>query len=82
MRPYVADVGRAYISARLRALADQVDETGEGVSIVCLFGPAGPGEDEQPMAFVHAPDAFGAIMHAAEFLTRVVDDVPSGATSL
>ncbi len=83
MRPYVADgPARGHISERLRQLADRVDATGEGVSVVCLFGPEGEPKDQQACAFVHAPDAFGAIMEAAEFLARVVDDVPTGATSL
>jgi hypothetical protein len=82
VRPYYSEVmGRAHISSCLRMLADRVDATGEGVSIVCVVGPD-PEPESQPMAIVLAPDAFGAIMHAAEYLARIVDDVPSNETSL
>jgi len=82
VRPYYSEVmGRAHISSRLRMLADRVDATGEGVSIVCVIGPD-HAADASEMAIVLAPDAFGAIMHAAEYLTRIVDDVPSNETSL
>lgn len=82
MRPYYSEVmGRKHISDRLRVLADRVDATGEGVSIVCVIGPD-PSADAGEMAIVLSPDAFSAIMHAAEYLTRIVDDVPSNASSL
>lgn len=74
---------RSAIAEQLRELADRVEETGDGVSIVCLLGPDRAGGAEQPaVAYVHSPDAFDAIMSAAEYLTRMVDDVPSSASSL
>ena len=75
---------RSAIAEQLRELADRVEETGDGVSIVCLLGPDRSASDVDlpAVAYVHSPDAFHAIMSAAEYLTRLVDDVPSSASSL
>lgn len=80
MRAYSATDahGRGQIAERLRALADHVEAGGDGSSVVCVICP----DDTPPSAIVLAPGAFGALMHAAEYLTRIVDDVPATSTSL
>lgn len=71
--------GRTNVVARLREIADAIEQSGGSTSMVCVIGAE---TEDHPLVYILGANAITSLMAASITLESLIESLPTNATSI